>query len=127
MDPGPFAQRSAHFVLPAAWRNPMRIAAHLGRPRRLRIGVWVVALLTLASIGCGGGGGGSPPAANNPGVSAAASNASMTPPTYRPGPKPSGGPTPGVGGGPGGGELGHAPEIDAKSAAAALLLLGCAR
>jgi hypothetical protein len=48
----------------------------------------------------------------------------MSPPTT-PGPKPSGGPTPG-GGGPGGGDLGHAPEIDAKSAAAALLLLGCA-
>ena len=102
----------------------MRIAAHVGRPRRLRIGVWVVALLTLASIGCGGGGGSSPPAANNPGVSAAGSSAPMSPPT--PNPKPQGGPTPGGGGGPGGGDLGHAPEINPKTAAAALLLLGCA-
>jgi len=102
----------------------MRIAAHVGRARRLRIGVWVVALVTLASIGCGGGGGSAPPAANNPGVSAAGSNA-PTPPTTTPGPKPQGGPTPG-GGGPGGGDLGHAPEIDPKTAVAALLLLGCA-
>ena len=99
----------------------MRIAARFGRPRQLRIGLWVVALLTLASIGCGGGGGGGPPAAANPGVSAAGMNAPVTP-TPKPG--PSAGPTPPAG--PGGGDLGHAPEIDPKSAAAALLLLGCA-